>query len=182
MPAFPFPAVCQCVNTIKCPQSTGIMLGRAYAVIPEPKFLSSPSSDWLQLQIKWKMNMRTYISLLLISSIVKMAPWRKKERKSTALIQEEALNYLPQSQGGKYVHCFLIILALLFHKKIKNRLNRRRQRAEEAKHNLCTLLKTIRDCLMGWTQLQMASLHRATAQGASHLPPASSWGLHHRCS
>lgn len=99
---------------------------------------------------------------------------KKEKKKSTALLQEDALNYLPHSQGGKYVHCFLIILALLFHKKIKNRLNRRQQRAEEAKHNLCTLLKTIRDCLMGRTWLQMASLHTATAQGASHLPPASS--------
>lgn len=68
------PVVSQCRNTIKCPQSTGTMLSLAYEVIPEPGFLSSPSSDWLQLQINWKANMRTYISVLLISSIVKMTP------------------------------------------------------------------------------------------------------------
>ena len=74
-----------------------------------------------------------------------------EEEKQPPFLQEGARNYLHPSLGSEYVHCSLIILALLFHKKIKNVSTGRLHRAEEAKHNLCTLLKTIRDCLMRQT-------------------------------
>lgn len=47
-----------------------------------------------------------------------------EEEKQPPFLQEGAHNYLHQSLGSEYVHCCLITLALLFHKKIKNSLNR----------------------------------------------------------
>ena len=89
-------------------------------------FRSSPSSS---LQGSFSVNGRTnedwnFTSALLPLPSPSLLKLQHKEEKQPPFLQEGARNYLPQSLGGEYVHCFLIILALLFHKKIKHRLNR----------------------------------------------------------
>lgn len=95
----------------------------------EPNRPVFPLSPALSLQqspfCKWKGNQgRNLTSALLplpAPSLLKLQPQKDKQQ---PLLQEGAHNYLPQSLGGEYVLCFLIILALLFPKKIKNSLNR----------------------------------------------------------
>lgn len=84
-------------------------------------FLSLPSS---RLQRFFSVNGRTnedwnFTSARLPLPSPSLLKLQHEEEKQPRFLHEGARNYLPQSLGGEYIHCFLIILALLFHEKNK---------------------------------------------------------------
>lgn len=97
----------------------------------DPRFCSHPLSGCKSLpSAKGRENQDWNVTRALLPlpapSLLKL---QHKKEKQQPFLQEGAHNYLPQSLGGEYVRCFLIILALLFHKKIKNSLNRETARS-----------------------------------------------------
>lgn len=127
-----FPTSCRSVNNylssalevLCCPWGSEVNhTDLCFCAHPLPGCKSLLSANGRENQ-DW--NVTSALLPVLAPSLLKL---QHKKEKQQPFLQEGARNYRPQSLGGEYVCCFLIILALLFHKKIKNSLNRETARS-----------------------------------------------------